>query len=305
MRVVPGAGAGLLADRDHPNVAHKRADAAPPDAVEVAPWQPAQHPRAGEGEGQVQVQEVDPSHEREIAWRRRARRVARCTAADPQRGSCPVMESGWVRSIIAWHSSGGPCRARGRKHQFPSRARRSSRGGSSLRPGATGPSPATPAAPEGGDLAGMDFEPLGQLGARAFVSNGGQGDPCLEDRGVIARGPFRHRGLLGCGEHSVGLARGPLTILFEKPRPLQPLDDPVASVAELPSPLLASGRLAPSRIAPRPTASALLLLLLCVATCGPERPEAPRQLVNDHDNRYRDCQPPRRIVVGIQHAPLR
>jgi hypothetical protein len=54
-------------------------------AADIAPLghqQAAQHPRAGEGE--LQVQPVETSHDREVAFRNRARQVVNAAAADAQ-----------------------------------------------------------------------------------------------------------------------------------------------------------------------------------------------------------------------------
>lgn len=115
-----------------------------------------------------------------------------------------------------------PCRARVLNNRSRARARQSSRGGSLHRPGARRGRRRrrrprlTAVDPSGRDLGGMDVEPLGQLGERTFVSNGGQGDLRLEGRGVIATGTFRHRELLGYGEHVAGGARRPLSHPVQK-----------------------------------------------------------------------------------------
>ena len=66
------------------------------------------------------------------------------------------------------------------------------------------------------DLAGMDIESFGQLGERTSISHRGQRDFRLEGRGATTTGAFRHRGLLGCGEHVAGGARGPLNHPVQK-----------------------------------------------------------------------------------------
>jgi hypothetical protein len=69
-------------ERFYPHPPHQRFDMPAADLAPLGSQQPSQHPRTGERE--LQMQPVEPPHDREIGVRHRARQIIDAAAADLQ-----------------------------------------------------------------------------------------------------------------------------------------------------------------------------------------------------------------------------
>jgi hypothetical protein len=88
--LVAGRGLGRVRtaiERLYPHPLHQRLHVTTADLAPLGRQQASQHPRAGEGE--LQVQPVEPTHDRKVGLRHRPRPIVDAAAADVQNRSLP------------------------------------------------------------------------------------------------------------------------------------------------------------------------------------------------------------------------